>query len=235
MTAILVTRPRGSANPLVDALERRGYRVYEVPTVEIESVPFVPEMLDGYDWIVLTSAQAAAVITWNPVRARLAAVGEATAGVLRRRGIEPVFIAPEPNATSLAANLPDVEGKRIALLRTDIGGAEMPNVLRERGAIVEDITAYRTVVGPEASAEPLRAALADTELAAVAFASGSAVRGFLALGGSTSLPAITIGPRTSEVAHELGFEVVAESADQTTEAFAVTISIAVPLKEPRNA
>ena len=102
MTAILVTRPRGSANPLVDALERRGYRVYEVPTVEIESVPFVPAMLDGYDWIVLTSAQAAAVITWNPVRARLAAVGEATAGVLRRRGIEPVFIAPEPNATSLA-------------------------------------------------------------------------------------------------------------------------------------
>jgi uroporphyrinogen-III synthase len=41
------------------------------------------------------------------------------------------------------------------------------------------------------------------------------------------MPAITIGPRTTEVARELGFEVIAESGEQTTEAFAATIAAAV--------
>jgi len=235
MTAILVTRPRGSANPLVDELERRGYRVYEVPTVEIESVPFDTYRLDDYDWIVVTSPRGVEEIATIPVGARFAAVGQTTANALRRRDVEPAFIAPEARASSIGESLPDVEGKRIALFRASTAEARLPELLRARGAVVDDITGYRTVEAPPQSVEPLRAALADPGLAAVAFASGSAVRGFLALGGDTRLPAVTIGPRTSEVARELGFMVVAESAEQTTEMFAVTIAEAVPVVEQRHA
>jgi uroporphyrinogen-III synthase len=235
MTAILVTRPRGSAHPLVSALQDLGYRVYEIPTVEIEKAPTASQALGGYDWIVVTSPQGVEAIPEIPKGPRFAAVGQSTAAALRRRSVEPAHIAPESNAISLAETLPDVDGKRVALFRASIAEARMPDLLRQRGAIVDDITGYRTVEAPSQSAEPLRAALADPELAAVAFASGSAVRGFLALGGKASMPAVTIGPRTSEVARALGFTIVAESAEQTTEKFAATIAAAVPVEETHHA
>jgi uroporphyrinogen III methyltransferase / synthase len=235
MTAILVTRPRGSANPLVDELRRRGYRVYEVPTVEIEPAPVELHPLEGFDWVVFTSARGVSAIPSLPSGPRFAVVGEATAAALRARGIEPAHIPPHANARSLAETLPDVAGSRIAIIQASASESELADVLKYRGSVVEEVTGYRTVIGPEQSAERLQVALADPELAAVAFASGSAVRGFLALGGSPRLAAITIGPRTSDVARAHGFEVVAESDEQTTEAFAATISVAVPLKEPRNA
>ena len=235
MTAILVTRPRGSAHPLVSALEDLGYRVYEVPTVEIEKSPTASHALDGYDWVVVTSPQGVEAMPSVPAGPRFAAVGQSTAAALRRRSVEPAHVAPDSNALSLAESLPDVEGKRVALYRASIAEARLPELLRERGAVVDDITGYQTVEGPAQSAEPLGAALADPELAAVAFASGSAVRGFLALGGKANLPAVTIGPRTSEVARDLGFTVVAESAGQTTEMFAATIAAAVPIGARKHA
>jgi uroporphyrinogen-III synthase len=235
MRAILVTRPRGSAHPLVTELERLGYRVYEVPTVEVEPMPFDSYTLAGYDWVIVTSGYGVGRLPSLPVGPRFAAVGIGTAQSLRERGVEPAFVPPKADARTLAETLPDVEGRRIAVFQASAADGELAEILRRRGAIIEEITGYRTVEAPAQSAAPLRAALDDPELAAVAFASGSAVRGFLALGGSTRLPAITIGPRTSEVARELGFEVVAESAQQTTEALALTIAHAVPAEERRNA
>jgi uroporphyrinogen-III synthase len=91
------------------------------------------------------------------------------------------------------------------------------------------------VEGPGSSAERLAAALADVDLSAVVFASGSAVRGFVALGGGTALPAITIGPRTAQVARELGFRVIAAPKAQSSEALLVAIVGAVPVEENHHA
>jgi uroporphyrinogen-III synthase len=235
MTAILVTRPRGSAHPLVAELERLGYHVYEIPTVEVEPFPFDNLTLVGYDWVIVTSGYGVGRLPALPPGPRFAAVGMGTAQMLRERGVEAAFVPPKADARTLAETLPDVQGRRIALFQASAADGDLAVILRRRGAIVDEITGYRTVEAPAQSAEPLRAALDDPELAAVAFASGSAVRGFLALGGSARLPAITIGPRTTEVAREHGFDVVAESAQQTTEALAMTIARAVPVEEKRNA
>src|SRR5207245_11253071 len=62
----------------------------------------------------------------------------------------------------------------------------------------------------------------------VVFASGSAVRGFMKLGGATNLPAITIGPRTSAVARDSGFKVVAEAAGTSARHLAAAVTQAIP-------
>ena len=226
--SLLVTRPAGREDPLTVALEHRGYRVHAVPTIAIEPVAFDAASLAGCDWIVLTSGHGVRALSRIATQARFAAVGEKTAAVLRARGIEPSHIPEHASGSALAESMPDVAGKRVALVRASVAADDLPELLRRRGATVDEITAYRTIEGPDSSRETLRVALADPSLAAVVFASGSAVRGFLRLGGAASWPAITIGPRTSAAARITGFEVMAEAADQNAEALVEAVVAVIP-------
>lgn len=235
MIAVLVSRPGGEADPLVQALRQRGYRVHAVPTVETEPVELAAGSLETFDWIVLTSARGVEALDQLPSGPMFAAVGPETARALRARGVEPSHVPARADGADLGDSLPDVSGKRIALVRASAAAPDLPNRLRERGATIEEVIAYRTVEGPTASADQLRAALADPELSAVVFASGSAVRGFVKLGGSTRLPAITIGPRTSASARELGFGVMAEADTQDAAGLVDAVAHALPLEVPKHA
>jgi uroporphyrinogen III methyltransferase / synthase len=230
MIALLVTRPDGESDPLVHALRRRGYRVHAVPMVQTEPVDFNTGSLAGCDWIVLTSARGVKALAALPAGPRFAAVGPETARALRARGVEPSHVPGRADGADLGDTLPDVDGKRIALVRASAAGEDLPDRLRRRGAMVEEITAYRTVEGPAASTEKLRAALADPELRAVVFASGSAVRGFLVLGGTARVPAITIGPRTTNSARSRGFVVLAEADAQSVSGLADAVVHALPME-----
>jgi uroporphyrinogen III methyltransferase/synthase len=235
MTSVLVTRPMGFADPLVKALEHLGYRVHAVPAVETEPLELKASELASFDWIVLTSVQGVDALAELPLAPRYAAVGEKTAHALEARGIKPGHVPAQANGLALADTLPDVEGRRIVLVRASAAASDLPDRLRRRGAIVEEMTVYRTVEGPATSVEPMRAALVDPELAAVVFASGSAVRGYLTLGGPATLPAVTIGPRTTSSAREHGFHVIAEADSQSAESLAAAVSRTVPLEAERNA
>ena len=235
MIAVLVTRPDGESDPLVHALRRRGYRVHAVPMVQTEPVDFNAASLADCDWIVLTSARGVKALVTIPPGPRFAAVGPETARALRARGVEPSHVPGRADGADLGDTLPDVDGKRIALVRASAAGEDLPDRLRRRGANVEEVTAYRTVEGPAASAETLRAALADASLRAVVFASGSAVRGFLRLGGSNRLPAITIGPRTTSSARGRGFVVVAQADAQSVSGLADAVVKALPMEEKNGA
>jgi uroporphyrinogen-III synthase len=61
------------------------------------------------------------------------------------------------------------------------------------------------------------------------------VRGYLALGGTARVPAITIGPRTTAGALEHGFQVIAEAEAQSAEGLASAVGGAVTLKEKHHA
>jgi uroporphyrinogen III methyltransferase/synthase len=235
MIAILVTRPAGKDDPLVKLLDRMGYRVHAVPMLQIEPIPIEAGDLARCNWIVLTSVNGVDALSELPIGPEYAAVGEKTASALRARGIRPAHVPPQANGAALAKTLPNAEGKRIALIRASAADSDLPELLRRRGAVVDEITAYRTVEAPAASAEHLRVALADSELAAVVFASGSAVRGYLALGGTAKVPAITIGPRTTASALEHGFQVIAEAEAQSAEGLASAVGRAVALKEKHHA
>jgi uroporphyrinogen III methyltransferase/synthase len=170
-----------------------------------------------------------------PSGPKYAVVGPETAKALRARGIEPEHIPTLADGADLGETLPDVAGKCVALVRASAAANDLPDRLRQRGATVREVTAYRTVEAPETSAEPLRVALTDPELSAVVFASGSAVRGFLELGGSTNLAAITIGPHTSATAREHGFEVIAEADTQSVAGLISAIVGALPLEVQNDA
>jgi uroporphyrinogen-III synthase len=75
----------------------------------------------------------------------------------------------------------------------------------------------------------------DPDLSAVIFASGSAVRGFLELGGTATLAAITIGPHTSATAREHGFNVIEEADTQSVTGLVSAIVRALPLEVENNA
>ena len=228
MTAVLVTRPAGARDPLVAELESRGYRVSAVPTVVTRPMAVDWPDLAGYDWVVVTSAAGVDALPGPSAGPRWAAVGESTAAALRAKGVEVDLVPAEANSTALAEALPDPSGARILLVRASHADPDLPTRLRERGARVDEVTAYQTVEGPAESADDLHQALQQPDLAAVVFASGSAVRGFAKLGGSTALPAITIGPRTTAVARDAGFNVVAESPGPSVHQLAAAVTRAIP-------
>ncbi|HET7465813.1 MAG TPA: uroporphyrinogen-III synthase [Candidatus Dormibacteraeota bacterium] len=233
MTAILVTRPGGSADPLVAVLAARGYRVVAVPTVTTRAVPVTWPDLGSYHWVVVTSAAGVKAVPELTASPHWAAVGRATAAALRARGWEADFVPIRSNGAGLATELPSVSGTHILVVRASLSDADVSAGLRDRGASVDELIAYETVEGPEESAEELRRTLSDVDLAAVVFASGSAVRGFVKLGGTTTLPAVTIGPRTSAVARTAGFTVLAEAAATDVEQLAAAIASVIPVEVGR--
>ena len=117
----------------------------------------------------------------------------------------------------------------------DLADGRLGDRLRDRGAAVVEVTAYRTVEGPPASAAGIRAALA-VGLDGLVFTSGSTVRGLLALlegpdrVAILDAPAFCIGPSTAAVARGAGFAAVHEASapDPTTLAELVRTTLAGP-------
>ena len=235
MRTVLVTRPAGAGDPLVGELESRGYSVIAVPTVMTRPLDVEWPALNGFDWIVLTSAAGVEALPSAPRGPRWAAVGQSTATALRARGVEVDVLPAEANGAALAQALPDPAGARVLLVRASLADPDLPSGLRNRGAQVDEVTAYETVEGPEESRVELDRALAESGLGVVVFASGSAVRGFVKLGGATKVPAITIGPRTTAAARQAGFNVVAEAATPSVRQLADAVERAAPVEVVKDA
>jgi hydroxymethylbilane synthase len=248
---VLVTRAREQAGPLVVALARRGLAPVPVPSIAVAPPPDPRALEDaaarlgGYGWVIVTSANGADALVAAARAAgtgfaapRWAAVGSATAQVLERHGVRVGFCPTRSTAESLAREVPVRRGDRVLLARADIAPGTLTRVLRARGAIVDDVVAYRTVEGPPGSARLLESALARP-LDALVFTSGSTVRGLLALAGAErsevlrAIPAICVGPETGREARRQGFAVLAESTTQETATLADAVVEAVSTRGVR--
>jgi uroporphyrinogen III methyltransferase/synthase len=232
--AVIDTRPEVDESER-EVMGREGFRVIRVPTIEIEPVERNSELdhakarISDYDWVVLTSKRGVAALLEGlpapPPKVRWAAVGATTAKALGERGVRVDCVPPSargdaiPSAMAKAGSL---RGSRVLVARADAADKALPRKLEELGAQVDEVVAYRTTTGPAASRRALVDALSDTEVEAIMFASGSAVRGAVELAGRDAarvraLHAITIGPKTSGVARELGLEIAAEAATRDAE------------------
>jgi len=236
LIALLATRPEGERDRLVARLRECGYRVHAVPTVATEPLPFEPPDLGGFDWVVVTSAAGARALLGRaaPVPGpRWAAVGPRTAAALAAGGVTAAAVPALSRGVNVAAamaGLRPLAGLRVLLARADAAAQDLPDALRRAGARVDELAVYHTVAGPEASRPALAAALADPDLAAALFASGSAVEGLLRLGGRgvRRLPAVCIGPATAEVARRRGFHVLGEAARPDVDALVAAVRGALP-------
>jgi uroporphyrinogen-III synthase/uroporphyrinogen III methyltransferase/synthase len=120
-------------------------------------------------------------------------------------------------AESLAEGLIDqVVGRRILLAQAAVARDVIPDVLRAAGAEVDLVEAYRNVL-PEAAPEQLRRAL-DEGLDAATFTSSSsathlaeAARAAGIAWPLSAVPAVSIGPVTSQTLRELGWPPAAEA------------------------
>ena len=229
---VVVTRPREDADVLARALAAEGARPVLVPTIAIRPVEDLAsldaalETLADYAWMVVTSANAVAVVadrlasrglSW-PDGIRVAAVGSATAAALRARYLPVHFVPSAFRGAVLGAELPDVRGRRVLLPRAAIGRRDLADALRRRGAIADEVIVYDTL--PTTLDAAALAALA-AGVDAVTFTSASAVERFATLLGAR-VPGVfahaviaCIGPVTGDAARALGLPVHVEPAEHT--------------------
>ena len=227
---IAITRPREQAADLASRLEALGARVIALPAIAIEPVDDLSQLdvalgeLATYDWIVFTSANGvrafarrlrANALDWTARhRARIAAIGPATAAALQVVGVSADLVPPEYIAEKLADALGNVAGQRILLPRADIARETLRDELRLRGADVDEIAAYRTVAQP-LPPELLERALGGERVDAITLTSSSTVRSLiesLRASGYDPLRALAgvalacIGPITAATLREYGLE-----------------------------
>jgi len=149
-----------------------------------------------------------------------AAVGKATAASIEARGGRVDLIPAEQNAEGVLAALHDVAGKRFLLPLADIGRDTLVAGLRARGAVVDVVTAYRTVPGP--GARDLITLLCGRLLDAILFSSPSTLRYLLdgmeqsGIDRSVALALIAIGPTTAQALRNEGLPVTAQAPTPDT-------------------
>ena len=114
----------------------------------------------------------------------------------------------------------DLDGKHILLPRAEVTRDVIPAELMKRGATVNVVAAYQTVV-PGQSAARARELFGGREKPAwITFTSSSTVRNFVSLCPAGALEGVrvaSIGPITSRTARDLGVVVDVEAREYTVE------------------
>jgi uroporphyrinogen-III synthase len=208
---VVVTMERRVAQRLAKRLRREGFDVVVCPLVRIESVEGPPIRTDGYDWLLLTSANAVEHLfaRLEDELPRVAVVGPGTAAALRERGVEPAFVANRSTQEGLVAELPRPAGRVL------FAGAEGARDLLVRELGADFIPLYRTI-------ELRPPSFPDRDLAILA--SASAARALTAL--DPGIPCVSIGPVTSAEAVRGGLEVVAEAKTHDLEGLVAAVKLA---------
>src|SRR5579885_364673 len=170
---IVVTRARGQAETLGASLHALGAEVLELPTIEIgPAADYGPldraiAELASYDWLIFTSANGVrfflerldrSAADLRALRARICAIGPATRAAVESLHLKVDLMGKEYVAEGLLAAFAghDLAGKRILLPRAAVARDLVPAELAHRGARVDVVEAYRTVVPAEAAAEAAR-------------------------------------------------------------------------------
>jgi uroporphyrinogen-III synthase len=158
---IVVTRAPEQARDIVESFATLGAVVFILPAVSFsEPVDTAPldiaiAELASYDWVLLTSANAArffsrrcrALLAAVPAGGspRYAAVGPATASAASAEGFRVEYVAREFSGVALGRELgPAVSGRKVLLPRSDRANQDLPQALTAQGAIVVQVVAYRT-------------------------------------------------------------------------------------------
>lgn len=237
---IAITREEEPGEGLSAEIVRLGGRPLRIPVLRTEApvdaaaLRAAARAAADYAWIVFTSARGVEsfAATWRasspegsgepgfPATTRIAAVGPATAHRARKLFGRCDCTAAESSGAGLADELrrrEAMDGTHILVTRAEDGRPELAEILRGTGALVDEVIAYRTVAAV-IHAAPIRAALHTRSIAAVTFASPSAVQAFVGqvgaawLGGPEGNTLIaTIGPTTTAAVRALGLEPVAEA------------------------
>jgi uroporphyrinogen III methyltransferase / synthase len=234
---VLVTRARQQASALSSRLAELGAVPLEYPTIEIQPVddpaPFDVAIREvgRFGWIVFTSTNGVDAF-WDRLLAsgqdsrslagvQICAIGPSTAAALAARGITADWMPREFVTDSILDGFKahDLAGVAVLLARADIAPPLLADGLREQGARVTEVTAYRTVPSAE-SRTRLLSALEQGKVDVVTLTSSSTARNLVdgidgRLDLLEGLTVASIGPVTSRTARDLGLTVHVEAEVHT--------------------
>ncbi len=191
---VAITRAPHQAEKQRKLLEARGAQVYRYPTIAIVP-PQDVRPLDAalqkaaagdFDWLVLTSvntidmlAERMAALQMKPdalAGLKVATVGSVTAEAAQNRLGVTVDLVPETYTTdSLAAAL-QTPNARVLLPHSAIARPGLQESLRDVGAKVTTVDAYRNIVAK--GGDPLPTLLWEGQIDAITFTSASTVSYF---------------------------------------------------------
>jgi uroporphyrinogen III methyltransferase/synthase len=141
------------------------------------------------------------------------AIGPATAEKMRSFKIPVTKISKEYVAESILNEMTHVRGKRILIPRAEKAREILPKELKKRGAQVDVITAYRTVLD-QSNFSTFQHWLEKNQIHCITFTSSSTVRNFFQLLNkdqrkkivkSKKIQAASIGPVTTQTLKEYGW------------------------------
>ena len=234
----MVTRAPEQSVEFITQLQSLGAAVLCLPTILITEVENPTELdraiheLDKFDWLIFTSRNAVkflarrmAALQIPPDRVsqlmlspKVAVIGTATSSEALAVGFLSSYEAEESRGEVFGTELLDrVRGKRVLLPRADRADQTLPKLLRDGGAEVVEVIAYRTVA-PESFdvniVEAIRAGAVDV----ITFFSPSAYDNFVDEIGletldcqSGKIAIATIGPVTSKAVKWDGLNVTIEA------------------------
>lgn len=250
---MVVTRAVEQAQELVRELEWVGAEVLILPTVSF-AAPADWRPLDsaigsigGFDWILLTSQNAVRFLAQRCCDLRLdpkslqsprplvAAIGRVTAKAATEAGLRVDYTATKDTGEALVHELVEelwgaIGERKVLLPRSDRGDDRLPSALREAGARVTEVIAYRT-----AAPESLDAGIVDrvrrADVDAIVFASPSAYHNLSDGIGAKQLAEVSarvdfaaIGPTTARALRESGARVAIEANESSAAGLAGSIA-----------
>lgn len=225
--SVLVTRPEPQATQWVQALRARGLAAEALPLIAIEPVADTAALHEAWktlpqrDLVVFVSPNAVASFfsaapgPW-PAAVRAAAPGPGTAQALRDAGVarvaQPAADAASFDSAALWERLREATwpGRRVLVVRGDGGRDELAARLRDAGADVQFVQAYRRALPRLDAAQSacLAQALAQPAATLWHFSSSQAIDHLaqLAPGADWSAAsALASHPRIAERARAAGF------------------------------
>src|SRR6202051_1512034 len=166
---IVITRDRRQAMELAEPLEALGAETLLLPVIEIRAaadagpLDQAVQRLGEYDWIIFTSVNGVRYFVdalerserdLRALKAKLCAIGPATRAAVEALHLRVDRMPEEYVAESLLEALAgdDLAGKRVLLPRAAVARDLVPVTLGERGAIVDVVEAYRTIIPADAAA-----------------------------------------------------------------------------------
>jgi uroporphyrinogen-III synthase len=235
---IVITRAAHQAEELAAPLRTIGAEVLLAAVIGI-GPPLDPAPLresaarcNNYDWIVFSSANAvssfvAELPSSHSCTARIATVGAATRIVAERNGLTVDLVPEKYVAESLveALGAQDLKDKRVLIPSAAVTRDLVPTALRQLGADVEVVEAYRNVI-PTGAAERVKEVFREPLPDWVTFASSSAVENTIQLAGIASLQRMkiaSIGPVTTETLRHHGLHCTAEADPHNIEGLVAAI------------
>lgn len=244
---IVITRARRQASAFARALEALGGEVVEFPTIEIldpqsyASLDQAIARIASYHWVIFTSVNGVRRF-FSRMRflqrdmgdlsgLKVAAIGPETAREVESQGCRAELIPEVYQAEGILQQLKadDVRGKRLLLPRAAQARDILPETLREWGAEVDVVEAYRTVTA-RSDASWLRGQLERKEIDMVTFTSSSTVANFAALFPGEDIKRLLagtavacIGPITAKTAEELELRADVVASEYTVKGLAQAV------------